>query len=336
MHTYCHVYSFAWRLERACRTLPVPREATEVHIRGSEILSEILSTGPDTYQKKASNRAQIESLLDCVVGLLPWAQRGGRQAVVVDLGAGKALLTRAVYEALDRLVAVVALDCRSETKRDRFYDPPEVPDGEAPVARYTRVVGDVADLARLGMPLPEAARGGVIALAKHLCGGATDGSLTALCTAPLQSYVGACCIAPCCHQKIKPQQYCNPAYLASAGFGAGANERNRDFHTLTMLIQISKAANEKDFATYTKSNFLRVLGFRRCHALGRLARRLIEEGRLRHLRAHGFDAHLVRYCDAAVAPDNLAIIATRAGESKPGVDGTTSRLICEPCGFDDS
>ena len=359
LHTYWHVHSFAWRLERACCTLPAPREATETLREGGKLLEEILSTGPNTYQKKASNRAQIESLLNCVVGLLPWAQRGGRQAMVIDLGAGKALLTRAVYEALGRRVAVVALDCRRESKRDRFYDPPEVttdssPSTEAPVARYTRIVGDVSDLASLGMPVPEAARGGVIALAKHLCGGATDGSLRALCTAPLRSFVGACCIAPCCHQKTKPHEYCNPDFLAAAGFGVGAHERNcrsvvsaRDFHRLTMLIQISKAADEKDFATYRKSKFLQVLGFRRCCALGRLARRLLEEGRLRQLRAHGFDAHLVRYCDATTAPDNLAIIATRAADDADGVvgsePGTTPSAQhapelerCEPCSVDDS
>ena len=43
----------------------------------------------------------------------------------------------------------------------------------------------------------------------------------------------------------------------------------------------------------------------------RLARRLLEEGRLRYLREHGWDARLVRYVDASVTPDNLAIIATK-------------------------
>ena len=38
---------------------------------------------------------------------------------------------------------------------------------------------------------------------------------------------------------------------------------------------------------------------------------LLEEGRLRYLREHGWDARLVRYVDASVTPDNLAIIATK-------------------------
>ena len=78
-----------------------------------------------------------------------------------------------------------------------------------------------------------------------------------------------------------------------------------------MLVQISRAADARGFAGYKRSNFLRVLGFRRCRELGRLARRLLEEGRLRYLREHGWDAKLVRYVDASVTPDNLAIIATK-------------------------
>ena len=46
--------------------------------------------------------------------------------------------------------------------------------------------------------------------------------------------------------------------------------------------------------------------------LGRKARRLLEEGRMRYLRERGFDARLVRYCTADVTSDNLAIIAQRS------------------------
>ena len=46
-------------------------------------------------------------------------------------------------------------------------------------------------------------------------------------------------------------------------------------------------------------------------AVREVAGRLLEEGRLRYLREHGWDARLVRYVDASVTPDNLAIIATK-------------------------
>ena len=53
------------------------------------------------------------------------------------------------------------------------------------------------------------------------------------------------------------------------------------------------------------------MGFDRCRDLGLKARRLLEEGRLRYLRDHGFEATLVRYVEAATTPDNLAIVARR-------------------------
>ena len=255
---FVRVYSFAWRLERVCRALPPPGVATAAFVGGGQVLENILADGPDTYQKKSSNRAQIESLLECVCSMLPRVLvREQAVPVVLDLGAGKALLTRAVYEALERRVPVVAFDCRRESSKDRFYDPPPQQDAAAAAgaalseAPYTRVVGDVSDLGRLELALPDASRGGVVALAKHLCGGATDSSLVAMCAPPLSEYVGACCIAPCCHQKARPADYCNRPFLAACGFGADASELTRrgtvselNFRTLQMLVQISKAERE--------------------------------------------------------------------------------------------
>ena len=318
LHTVWAVHSFARRLELACRALPAPLDATAPLDGGGAVLAAVLAEGVDTFQRKPSNLAQISSLLECVCGLLPAARARARAAAVVDLGAGKALLTRAVYEALRRQTACVALDTRRESAKDLFYDPrPPAADGDAP---YARVVGDVGDLARLELPLPPEARGGVVVIAKHLCGSATDAGLRALCApdGALAAWAGACCIAPCCHQKARPAAHCNRRFLAERGFGADDAERTRggavserEFRTLTMLVQISRAADARGFAGYKRSNFLRVLGFRRCRELGRLARRLLEEGRLRYLREHGWDARLVRYVDASVTPDNLAIIATK-------------------------
>jgi hypothetical protein len=77
-----------------------------------------------------------------------------------------------------------------------------------------------------------------------------------------------------------------------------------------MLICMSRVTDLLDFE-YSKSTLLKLLGFKRARDLGRKARRLFEEGRMRYLRDHGFDAHLVRYCDESITGDNLAIIARR-------------------------
>jgi hypothetical protein len=345
------IYNFAWRLDRAFHRLPPPIDALEILPGASKVLDEILANGPDTYQKKPSNRLQIESLMDCVCKLVLNVQKDSSAAttstplvlnvqknssaattttttpLVLDIGAGKALFSRALYEALDRQVAVVALDSRRPHEGDQFYDPIN-PAKEitkvAPVevgedAPYTRVVADVRYLAaRTLVPLQKAKNGGVIAITKHLCGGATDGSLIALCAPPLDEFVGACCFAPCCHQKTRRNQYCNIPYLESLGFckthiGLRGGVQDVDFRNFGMLISMSKnqAADFLEFE-YKKSILLKVLGIKRARQLGHQARRLLEEGRMRYLREHGFEAHLVRYCDASITGDNLAIIATKS------------------------
>ena len=57
----CAVYHFVWKLERAARQLPAPARARASGDGG--VVESIVAAGPKTYQGKASNVAQIESLL---------------------------------------------------------------------------------------------------------------------------------------------------------------------------------------------------------------------------------------------------------------------------------
>lgn len=317
------IYHFAWKVDRAYNGLPLPKDALELYPNGETILDDILKDGPQTFQAKPTNRIQIESLMNCVCAqLVPEIQNEGAEPLVLDIGAGKALFTRAVYEALGRKVPVVALDSRRQHAKDLFYDPvaPVTAGGDNDDAPYTRVVADVRYLAAKTMrPLSAgASKGSVISITKHLCGGATDASIMAICAPPLNEYIGACCFAPCCHQKTKRNQYCNMAYLQSLGFcqtHTGLNKgeiQDPDFKTFGMLICMSRVTDLLDFE-YSKSTLLHLLGFQRARDLGRKARRLLEEGRMRYLRDHGsfVDVHLVRYCEESITGDNLAIIARR-------------------------
>lgn len=316
-------HHFAWRLDRAFNQLPPPEDSLLVFPGGVQVLDEILANGPDTFQKKPTNRAQIESLMECVCCLVEDIRQTDAKPLVLDIGAGKALLTRAIYEALDRTVAVVALDSRrpktdSHRTGDQFYDP-NPKDGNVDSGGdepYTRIVADVRNLAaRTVVPLQKSKHGGVIAITKHLCGGATDLSLMALCDPPLNDFIGACCLAPCCHQKTRKGQYCNVPFLESMGFcqthiGLHGVVQDNDFRIFGMLISMSRSTQLQTFE-YKKSLILSLLGFPRVKQLGRQARRLLEEGRMRYLRDHGFDVHLVRYCDESITSDNLAIIARK-------------------------
>jgi hypothetical protein len=328
------IYQFAWRVDKAYSLLPPPIDALGVLKGGDEVLAQILASGPETFQSKPSNRQQIESLMDCVYGLVKSVRLTGATPVLLDMGAGKALFTRAMYEALGRQVAAIAMDLRGPKVRDHFYDPPTSVDDEITLEEqhrnavrsnhqndkpFTRIVADVNRLSsrtvRLGSALQEGKHGGVIAITKHLCGGATDGSIVAICASPLDDFVGACCLAPCCHQKTLKAQYCNVAFLESQGFcethiGLRGSEEDSDFRTFGMLISMSKSDDLKHWE-YKKSTLLKLLGIPRARELGFKVRRILEEGRIRYLEANGFDAHLVRYCENTVTFDNLAIIARR-------------------------
>ena len=270
----CAILNFAWRLDRACSDLPSPTEQGASLPGSTAILENVLAGGPNTYQKKPTNRVQIESLLECIHRLVQELETRGARPLVLDLGAGKALLTRVVYEALGRRVATVALDCRDGgAGRDQFYDPPPpIEDRRAAsqnpaAAPYLRVVADVGNdrqfNARMKAPLALTSPHGLVAVSKHLCGGATDCIIRQLCCDPLADFVGACCIAPCCHQKIRRKQYCNLAYLRGKGFctehvGLRGGTHDVDFRTLCMQVTRTGPASFTAGGTWRLTSCVRV------------------------------------------------------------------------------
>ena len=240
LYQHMAIYRLIHRIDRAVEALPEPIDASDAHPDAVAALDSILSSkdSPDTFQKKETNRTQIESLVRRVCDLVEEVESGDYgtscSPLILDVGAGKALFTRAVYETLDRRVPCVAFDRRQHHKDDQFYDPKDTDvENDQP---YTRLVGDVGRLSgKHTLDALEGARGGgVVVVTKHLCGGATDNSLMALCRRPLSEYVGSACLAPCCHQKTRRSQYCNLKYLQSLGFckthsGKGGRSNDNDF-----------------------------------------------------------------------------------------------------------
>jgi len=285
------ILDFTARVARVAGQLPTggPLPST----RDSEpLIRKLIAAQTLTFQSKATNVAQLKSLLSCVEELVT----NRPSSIVLDLGAGKALFTRSVYEMLQRQVPVVALDNRAVRSGDPFYDPVDVKDGEAP---YTRLVAEVQDMQ---WSQRKELQGEVVAVTKHLCGGFTDASLVRVCEGlQLQSV----CMAPCCHQKLTLPEYCNHPYLKETGF-----ETEREFKDLLFLIQLSKHSELKD-NEYRNRSICDLLPFAEIKALGCLARRLLEEGRACYLRDRGFDVEVRRYISNDVTPDNLVIMARK-------------------------
>ena len=86
-----------------------------------------------------------------------------------------------------------------------------------------------------------------------------------------------------------------------------------DWKTFAKLISLSKniAKDELEPFEYSKSPLLKLLGFRECKRLGRMVRRILEEGRRRRVVEAGFrNARVVEYVGGDITGDNLAIVAS--------------------------
>ncbi len=170
-----------------------------------------------------------------------------------------------------------------------------------------RICLDVASLdipALFQVHAPPAA--GVLVCAKHLCGLGTDLALDCIERARGWPHLRGILIAPCCHQSIDwdalPESF--RQWFLDRGF------RSSWWTLLKLLVHSSKSGTiTEHFGSFSALSEILPL---RVHALGRLARRCIEEARCCRLNALGFSTRIFRYCPAAVSPDNLVIVAQRA------------------------
>jgi hypothetical protein len=207
-------------------------------------------------------------------------------------------------------------------------------------ARVTRVVQDIRDvrLASIARRLGQPAARRLAVTGKHLCGDASDWAVQC-CTAEDGSAAAlrTVVLVPCCHPqlsdaltapfmggllaqltlverrllcrliedaKLLRAQGAGSARKQAAG-GGGAVKRWG-----TLISTLGDAANDADLdvrdltARWARQR-ARLLGF------GRVARRVVEEDRMRALEARGFACTLVEITPTALTPDNLAIVARR-------------------------
>jgi len=337
--------NFAASIFRAAALLPPIRDDTESHPSAMTAIADIIGQHPPTWQEKTTNTAQLASLAMTVVkkvrekGLLVDDPKENAEMVFVDLGAGKALFSRLIYEMTQRNVEIIAVDREDallnyDPKNSKFGLRNSMDVGSAQKqkvaencehcpatkatlkteifsygnAAFTRILADVVDLNINALRN----RGKAVVVAKHLCGHATDMALSRCISSSLKHAEGAkgltveiICIAPCCHQKMRWHNYSNQKFLESLGLGG-----KKMFTSLVNLIQLSRHQNLKKFE-YRKWKGLKDFDFDTIKGLGRCSRRILEEGRLRLLREQGFHAELVSYADESITPDNLVIIAER-------------------------
>ncbi|CAE8695700.1 unnamed protein product, partial [Polarella glacialis] len=265
------------------------------------------------HEKAFKHRSQVEAIASHCLQRLP-----KDSDVVVELGAGQALLGHAVSVASG--LPLVAIDRRANADA---FDPEEHEEEEAcsaegpAVARPSvrRVVADISD--ETHWP----SEGNVVLLAKHLCGHASDIAVEAALR--LGSRLSLLCLAPCCHARMRWQDLApsSQQWFRDAGFVGHGQE----FQMLMKLSSLARAGSAKQggSAPFSKWPFRqRIVEAAAAsgtpaevliESLGRKACRAVDEARLAMLRTAGFHAALVEYCAAGVSPDNVLLLAVPEG-----------------------
>ncbi|KAI8872974.1 DUF715-domain-containing protein [Ramicandelaber brevisporus] len=160
----------------------------------------------------------------------------------------------------------------------------------------------------------------VVAISKHLCGAATDLSLVCLrnmTKAENRQYeLAGMVIALCCHGACSSRTYVCPTMLSEVFRDAALDGMSfkAQFGLLTALTSWATSANttKADDQQQSQQQNQHYSGIARAERerIGRIAKRLIDVGRLRYLGEMGFDARLVQYIDSDTTLENIALIAT--------------------------
>ncbi|KAG0302249.1 tRNA:m(4)X modification enzyme TRM13 [Dissophora globulifera] len=196
----------------------------------------------------------------------------------------------------------------------------------------------------------------VVAMSKHLCGGATDLTLKCLTNyqqsergqSLLPSPVKGILIALCCHQLCHHYMYPNQEFLKEIGInpeefvymtrmsswavsvnqtkavaisttdiGTGRTLANDDNgSTDSPAAQDDEHQVETDSELEELGSHIPALDFQARERLGQQCKRLLDIGRVRYLNENGFDAELVYYVDQETSLENLALMAVPTSSNK--------------------
>jgi len=185
----------------------------------------------------------------------------------------------------------------------------------------------------------------IVGIGKHLCGGATDLSYRCLMEADMSSRtcasdsptesspkrprqsnlldkVNSCLFATCCYHRctwpsyvgrdfferygVTPLQFhrlCKMAAWATCAFhkrNDDSNEREETAEEPSTNMSEPEAKHKKLGLTSEEQE-----------EIGRMCKRLIDEGRMEYLRSKGFQVELLQYVDSSVTLENIAILVKR-------------------------
>ena len=263
--------------------------------------ADVLYERTSKHKSESKHARQNISLSAHIIELL--GASTATDVVLVELGAGKALLSQTLCflsESHERfsgasfrtlLVDRERLKLKAERTgtMQRFH--PE------------RVYVDIRDF-DLAAAAPTVDGSVVVCYAKHLCGNATDLGLRCMLNHP--TCASAClAIAPCCHHRIKPEEYLGYEALRPH-FGSSVH--------LTQLFKASawSSLNKGSVASSGSASPAEVaLSIAEKARIGQQAKEIIDWGRAQYLKAFFPDVAVVYFADFTSTLETRVILARR-------------------------
>ncbi|KAH8359199.1 hypothetical protein KR093_005126 [Drosophila rubida] len=248
-----------------------------------------------------------------LLGILDHDKQLTNNTSYIEFGAGKGQLAFYLATALDsqqllnsQVVLVDRLSLRH--KKDNKLTNKQL---------VQRIRADIADLKMSQLPELQSTQRNV-ALSKHLCGAATDLTLRCILAD------GSCStdyilIALCCHHRCSWRSYVGKAWLQAAGITP------REFVIITKMVSwavcgsgLSRerrkaiAEAEAHAQQETQPEATQRLCREERESIGYQCKRVLDFGRLEHLKANGYEASLKFYVPRDVTLENVILLARRA------------------------
>ncbi|XP_063366430.1 tRNA:m(4)X modification enzyme TRM13 homolog [Cydia amplana] len=174
-----------------------------------------------------------------------------------------------------------------------------------------RIRADLAHLALEAVPVVAECEA-VVALAKHLCGVATDYALRCIAAPGVVSKTRGAVLATCCHHRIEQALYVANEPLKELGIDA------EEFNIMLGIVSWATCGDGRSrerrlLEPPQEAQEAQEAGRRQeqREETGRRAKALFDWGRVLWLRARGFDARLCRYVPRDVSLENVAIVAVK-------------------------
>ncbi|XP_076649306.1 tRNA:m(4)X modification enzyme TRM13 homolog [Halictus rubicundus] len=221
----------------------------------------------------------------------------------IEFGAGKGKLTYWLGQIIkDRKDSCILLVDRSS---HRHKSDNKLKSEQSPLV-IQRIRADIADL-KLNSITEIQKFDYKVGIAKHLCGVATDLTISCLHRAMQDKpvcNVNGIVIAFCCHHRCEYASYVGKHYLEQCGFTLS------EFPILCSIASWATCGSNKQHDS-KNTRYAKILTSSEREAIGRKVKTLLNWGRLEFLNSIGFESRLVYYTTTDVSLENMCIVATR-------------------------